>query len=89
MLIRDVPDEVHARLQARARESGLSLQRFLLQALGDVAARGQIASAVAEWERSARQRGARVDTAWVADDLHAGRDERGQALDGVIDVARR
>ena len=89
MLIRDVPDEVHERLQSRAQASGLSLQRFLLRALADVADRGEIASAVAEWERLARQRGPRADAAWVADDLRAARDDRGQALDDVIDVARR
>jgi len=89
MLIRDVPDEVHARLQARAQDSGLSLQRFLLRALADVAERGEIASAVAEWERLARGRGPRVDTAWVADDVRVVRDDRGESLDSVIDVARR
>jgi plasmid stability protein len=37
--IRDVPDDVHARLRARAAEAGMSMSDYLRQELGHVAAR--------------------------------------------------
>lgn len=85
VLIRDVPDDVHVRLQARAEALGLSLQRYLVQALADVANRGDIASAVSEWEQRARS-SSRVDTVWAVDDIHAARDARAAAVDGVVNV---
>ncbi|MCB9391004.1 MAG: hypothetical protein H6512_16040 [Acidimicrobiia bacterium] len=39
--IRDVPDDVHANLIAAAEADGLSLTRYLLRELGDVARRAQ------------------------------------------------
>ena len=36
ILVRDVPDTVHARLQSRAAQRGISLQRLLVEALEQV-----------------------------------------------------
>jgi len=89
VLVRDVPADVHARLQARATARGVSLQRFLLEALAEVAERAGVAEAVTEWESLARARASRADVSWAPADLDAVRVERADSVDSVTSGRRR
>lgn len=88
ILVRDVPEPVHARLVERAAAQGMSLQRYLVQALEQVAGRITVADAVAEWEALAQARGPRVDTVWPTDDIALSREARAHDLDKALDADR-
>ena len=73
--VRDVPEPVHAALQAAARSKGQSLTRYLLDELERLAARPAVAqhnAAVVAQTRSAV--GGRLETATVLDLVAEGRD---------------
>jgi uncharacterized protein (DUF1778 family) len=73
--IRDVPDEVHAALASAANEQGLSLTRYMLRELEQLARRAQAVTDNAAVIRAtqANVRGD-VDRATILAALHEGRD---------------
>lgn len=74
--IRGVPDDVHGALEEAARAEGLSLTRFLLRELGQVAGRAQAVRHNAEVVRRAqREIGGRADRDTILSALHEGRRE--------------
>ena len=73
VLVRDVPDEVHAELQRRAERRGQSLQQYLAAELRRLAERPSVDEVL---ERIERHRGGRVGLAQAADDLTAEREAR-------------
>ncbi|WOQ16141.1 FitA-like ribbon-helix-helix domain-containing protein [Raineyella sp. W15-4] len=73
VLIRDVPEGVHARLQARAEEHGQSLQQYLLGELSRLAERPTMDEVLA---RIATRHGGRVGLEQALEDLAAERDRR-------------
>ena len=68
--IRDVPDDVHRELRARAAAAGLSLSAYLLAELTRVAERPPVADVLAR--AAARHGGARIDDIVAA--VRSGRD---------------
>ncbi|HYZ52273.1 MAG TPA: hypothetical protein VE733_02020 [Streptosporangiaceae bacterium] len=72
LLVRDIPDDVHAALQRRAQQRGQSLQQFLASELRRLAERPSVDEVL---ERIERHNGGRVGLQQAADDLAA---ERGQ-----------
>ena len=68
--IRDVPDDVHRELRARAAAAGLSLSAYLLAELTRVADRPPVADVLAR--AAARHGGARIDDIVAA--VRSGRD---------------
>jgi plasmid stability protein len=73
LLVRDVPDDVHAALQRRAERRGQSLQQFLSSELHRLAQRPSVDEVL---DRIERRRGGRVGLAQAADDLTEGRAAR-------------
>ncbi len=73
VLVRDVPDDVHAALQRRAERRGQSLQQFLASELRRLAERPGVDEVL---ERVERHRGGRVGLQQAADDLAAERERR-------------
>ena len=73
VLVRDVPDDVHAALQRRAERRGQSLQQFLAGELRRLAERPGVDEVL---ERVERHRGGRVGLRQAADDLAAERERR-------------
>lgn len=73
VLIRDLPDEVHAALQGQARRSGRSLQQYLAAELRRLAERPSIDELL---DRIERHEGGRVGLGQAVDDLA---EERSQA----------
>ena len=73
VLIRDVPDEVHADLQRRAEQRGQSLQQYLSAELRRLAERPTIDEVLV---RIATRRGGRVGFHQAVADLNADRDRR-------------
>ena len=73
VLIRDVPDDVHGRLQARADEHGQSLQQYLAGELRRLVERPSMDEVLA---RIATRRGGRVGLDQAVQDLAADRDRR-------------
>jgi plasmid stability protein len=73
VLIRDLPEQVHARLQARAAERGQSLQQYLSDEMRRLAERPTMAEVLA---RIAARRGGRVGLEQAMADLAAERDRR-------------
>jgi len=71
VLVRGVPDEVHAELQRRAARNGQSLQQYLARELELLARRPELEDVL---ERIAGRRGGRVGLEQAVRDL---RDERG------------
>lgn len=71
VLVRDVPDGVHAQLQARADERGQSLQQYLAGELRRLAERPTMDEVLA---RIATRRGGRVGLQQGVEDLAADRD---------------
>ena len=69
--IKEVPDEVHHTLKARAAESGLSLSEFLRIELGKIATR----PSTAELRRRIEARGPLGSRETAADLVRAMRDE--------------
>jgi plasmid stability protein len=68
--IRDVPDDVHRTLRARAAAAGLSLSAYLLAELTRVAERPPVADVLAR--AGTRHGGARIDDIVAA--VRSGRD---------------
>jgi antitoxin FitA len=73
LLVRDVPDEVHAALQRRAERRGQSLQQYLAGELRRLAERPGVDEVL---DRIERRRGGRVGLRQAADDLAAERGRR-------------
>ena len=73
VLVRDVPDEVHARLQARAAERGQSLQQYLAGEMRRLAERPTMDEVLA---RVAARRGGAVGLVQAVADLAAERERR-------------
>ena len=73
VLVRDLPEEVHAQLQRRAEQAGQSLQQFLATELKRLAQRPSIEEVLARVER--RSAG-RVGLEQATRDLEAERDNR-------------
>jgi antitoxin FitA len=73
VLVRDVPDDVHSRLQHRADERGQSLQQYLAGELRRLAERPTIDEVLA---RIARHRGGQVGLEQAVIDLAGERDRR-------------
>jgi plasmid stability protein len=71
VLIRDVPDDVHARLQGRAEKHGQSLQQYLVGELRRLAERPTMDEVLA---RIATRRGGSVGLEQAVHDLAADRD---------------
>ena len=70
--IREVPDETHASLRARAAATGLSLSEFLLREVERIARRPPLAEAL----RDAQDRSWGVGAGEAVSTLRALRDER-------------
>jgi len=73
VLVRDIPDEVHAALQRRAEQRGQSLQQYLASELARLAGRPSVDELFA---RISRRRGGRVGLHQAAADLTDERTER-------------
>ena len=73
VLVRDLPEEVHAQLQRRAEQAGQSLQQFLATELKRLAQRPSIEEVLARVERRS---GGRVGLEQATRDLEAERDNR-------------
>jgi plasmid stability protein len=70
--IRDVPDDVHATLRARAAVAGMSLSEYALRALTEVAAR----PTVAEVLRTAGERSGGVPREVIVETVRQLREKR-------------
>lgn len=70
VLVRDLPDDVHADLQQRAAAAGQSLQQYLTTELTRLARTPSMAEALA---RIDRRRGGRVGLTEAVEDLDAER----------------
>lgn len=72
--IRDVPDEVHDRLVEAAHDRGLSLTRYMLSELEQLARRARLAQDNTEVIRATQAKvRARVDRETILAALHEGR----------------
>lgn len=70
--VRDVPDDVHAELVAQAKRAGMSLNRYLLHELRQIARRGHNAEVL----RRARERpGKRLSRESIVAEIRAMRGE--------------
>ena len=66
LLVRDLPDDVHAALQQRARSEGQSLQQYVARELTRIAARPSLAELL---DRIEQHNGGVVGLARAVDDL--------------------
>lgn len=73
VLVRDLPDDVHADLQRRAAAAGQSLQQYLTSELTRLARTPSMAEALA---RIDRRRGGRVGLTEAVEDLDGERQQR-------------
>ena len=73
VLVRDLPDDVHAQLQRRAEAAGQSLQQYLTAQLTRLASAPTRAEVL---ERIGRRRGGRVGLETAVADLHDERNRR-------------
>ena len=73
VLIRDLPDEVHAALQRRAERRGQSLQQYLAGELRRLSEQPTIEEVLEQIEQ---RRGGSVGLAQAAEDLHEERARR-------------
>lgn len=73
VLIRDIPDDVHAALQRRADRRGQSLQQYLAGELRRLAEQPTVDEVL---ERIEQRRGGAVGLAQAADDLREARARR-------------
>jgi len=73
LLVRDLPDEVHAALQRRAEQRGQSLQQFLTGELRRIAERPSVDEVL---DRIERRSGGRVGLRQAAEDLGEERSRR-------------
>lgn len=73
VLVRDLPDDVHASLQRRAASAGQSLQQYLATELTRLASMPTMDDVLA---RISRRNGGRVGLERAVADLDAGRSDR-------------
>jgi plasmid stability protein len=73
LLVRNVPEEVHAALQRRAEQRGQSLQQYLARELKRLAEKPSIDEVL---DRIERRRGGRVGLRQAAEDLAEERSRR-------------
>ncbi len=73
VLVRDLPDDVHASLQRRAESAGQSLQQYLATELTRLASMPTMDDVLA---RISRRNGGRVGLERAVADLDAGRSDR-------------
>jgi antitoxin FitA len=73
VLVRDLPEDVHAALQHRAEQRGQSLQQYLTSELTRLAERPSMADVL---DRIERRRGGRVGFAQATRDLSQERSRR-------------
>ena len=73
VLVRDLPEDVHAALQRRAERQGQSLQQFLVSELSRLAGRPSVDEVL---DRIDRRAGGRVGLRQAADDLDQERAQR-------------
>ena len=73
ILVRDIPDDVHAALQRRAERRGQSFQQYLASELTRLASQSSLDEL---FERVGRRRGGRVGLRTAVDDLDAERADR-------------
>lgn len=73
VLVRDIPDDVHAALQRRAERRGQSLQQYLAGQLRRLAEQPSVEDVLDQIER---RRGGSVGLAQAAEDLHEERARR-------------
>jgi plasmid stability protein len=73
VLIRDLPDDVHAALQRRAERRGQSLQQYLAGELRRLAEQPTVEEVLEQVEQ---RRGGSVGLAQAAEDLHEERARR-------------
>jgi plasmid stability protein len=73
VMVRDLPDDVHAELQRRAARNGQSLQQYLAGQLRRLAAQPELDEIL---DRIDRRRGGRVGLAQAAEDVVAERERR-------------
>lgn len=73
VLVRDLPEEVHAALQQRAERRGQSLQQYLTAELKRIAEKPSLEEVL---DRIERRGGGSVGLRQAADDLAAERDRR-------------
>ena len=73
VLVRDLPEEVHAQLQRRAESHGQSLQQYLVAELRRLAERPTIEEVL---DRVERRHSGRIGLAQAAADLTEGRQSR-------------
>lgn len=66
ILVRDLPDDVHAALQQRAKREGQSLQQYVARALTRIAQRPSVSEV---FDRIERRTGGEVGLARATDDL--------------------
>jgi len=78
VLVRDIPEEVHAVLQRRAQSRGQSLQQYLATELTSLAAQPSVEEL---FDRVGRRRGGRVGLRTAVDDLDAERADRADRAD--------
>lgn len=71
LLVRDIPDDVHAALQRRAEQRGQSLQQYLAGELRRLARRPSVDEVL---QRIERHEGGRVGLQQAAEDLAAERE---------------
>lgn len=73
VLVRDIPDDVHANLQRRAEAEGTSLQQYLARELARLATTPTLSDVL---DRIGRRRGGRVGFDTAVQDLD---EERGRS----------
>jgi plasmid stability protein len=73
VLVRDLPDDVHAALQRRAERRGQSLQQFLTSELRRLAERPSVEEVL---DRIERRTGGQVGLRQAAEDLDEERSQR-------------
>ena len=73
VLVRDIPDDVHAELQRRAEQRGQSLQQYLASELKRLAERPTLEEVL---DRIERRRGGRVGLRQAARDIAEERSRR-------------
>jgi hypothetical protein len=73
LLVRDIPDDVHAALQQRAERRGQSLQQYLAGELKRLAEKPTVDEVL---DRIERRRGGRVGLRQAAEDLAEERSRR-------------
>jgi plasmid stability protein len=73
VLVRDLPDDLHAELQRRAEQRGQSLQQYLLAELNRIAAKPSLDDVL---HRIDRHRGGRVGSEQAVTDITTERERR-------------